>query len=107
MNTRAFKSVIVCCFILVLAGILIVNNSMPQFVKDRSNFSIDCSFSPFDLKIETQNYTVDMNGSSVYDIKDSSVRAVMEIGENVKDKMNAAADSTEKIFQEIKSNIGQ
>ncbi|WP_446898739.1 hypothetical protein ACSVC9_02105 [Clostridium sp. LBM24168] len=106
MSRRAFKSVVICCIILILTGIVIVNASMPKFVKDRSDFSINCSFSPFDFKIETQNYFVNMNGNTIYNFKENLLGTITNVGENIRYKVDAAADSVEKTFYEIKANIG-
>lgn len=105
MSRRLFKLIVISCFILILTGIVIVNNSMPQFIKDRSNFSINCSFSPFGLKIQTQNYSINMDGKSVYDLKNSSGRILVDMGENIGSKINEAAEGAGEILNGIKSNI--
>ncbi|OFI07197.1 hypothetical protein CLOACE_03880 [Clostridium acetireducens DSM 10703] len=54
---------------IVLYGFAKVNNSLPNFIKERSNFSIYCKQNPFDFRIETKDYTFKVNSKTFLNIK--------------------------------------
>lgn len=93
------------CFLLILIGTIIVNNSMPKFIKDKSNFSISCSVSPFDFKINTKNYSINMGGDSINNFVDNSGKVTENIGSGIKNKTDSIINSVGKSFNQIRSNI--
>lgn len=106
MNKKAFKFVTILCIILVFVGTIIVNNSMPKFIKDKSGFSIDYSFSPLDLEINTKNYSISFGKKIFHNFKDVSFRFTENIGKGIKQKTDTIVDGMDKTFEQIKSNIG-
>lgn len=105
MSKKAHIWVIIYCIFLILTGIIIVNNSMPEFVKKNSGLSIDYRFSPFDVKLETKNYCIDMNGNIFYDFKKSSEDILINIDNNIKGGLDNRVKGLGKIFNQIKDNI--
>lgn len=93
------------CLILILTGIIIVNNSMPKFIKDKSNFSISCSLSPFDFKINTKNYSINMGGDSLNNFMNKSIKTTEDVGNNIKNGVDGIINSAGRTFNQIKSNI--
>ncbi|MBV4419960.1 hypothetical protein KM800_11605 [Clostridium tyrobutyricum] len=105
MRRRAFKSVTIFCIILVALGIIIVNNSMPKFIKDKSDFSIDCNLNPFNFTINTKNYSIDFGRWNLYNFKNISFQFTENVCKGVKDKTDDVVDGMDKTFRQIKSNI--
>jgi hypothetical protein len=51
------------CIGLFILGFLNITNGFPQFIKDKSSFSLNYSFKPLDIKIKTGDYVVYFNKS--------------------------------------------
>ncbi|MBP2033026.1 hypothetical protein J2Z42_001705 [Clostridium algifaecis] len=105
MEKRAAVFMSAFCLILILTGIIIVNNSMPKFIKDKSNFSISCSLSPFDFKINTKNYSINMGGDSLNNFMNKSIKTTEDVGNNIKNGVDGIINSAGRTFNQIKSNI--
>lgn len=48
---------------LIILGFLNITNGFPQFMKDKSNFSLNYSFKPLDIKIKAGDYVIYFNKS--------------------------------------------
>ncbi|MBV4421141.1 hypothetical protein [Clostridium tyrobutyricum] len=105
MSRRAFKSVTTFCIILVITGVITVNNSMPKFIKDKSDFSIDFNINPFNFTINTKNYSIDFGRGGLYNFKNISFQFTQNVYNGVRDKTEDIVDVMDKTFRQIKSNM--
>lgn len=97
MSKKAYRCVIVLCIILIFTGIIIVNNSMPEFIKGKSKFSINCSLSPLDFKINTKNYSINFGRDNFNNFKD--------VPSWITEKTNNIISGIHETAESIKSDI--
>lgn len=58
-----YLSIIIVSIGLVILGFLNITNGFPQFIKDKSKFSLNYSFKPLDIKIKAGDYIIYFNDS--------------------------------------------
>ncbi|WP_251861855.1 hypothetical protein [Clostridium sp. Marseille-Q2269] len=68
LNWNKYKTVILLGVLIAISGFLIVSNTMPKFVKDRSKVAIYFTRKPLDIRLKTENYTIYMNEKILNDI---------------------------------------
>ena len=106
MSKYAIRLVVISCVVFILTGVVIINNGMPQFIKDESSFNIEYSVSPLDFKVETTNYSVDMNGNVMNDIEKSSSQIITSSVKGIEYVTNKITDGAFQMFDKIKSKVG-
>jgi hypothetical protein len=106
MSKYAFRLVLIFCIVFILTGVVVINNGMPQFVKDESNFNIEYSISPLNFKVETTNYSIDMNGNLISNIGKKSSQIMTSSVKEIEYVVNKITDSMFKMFDGIKSIVG-
>jgi hypothetical protein len=106
MSKYAFRLVLIFCIVFILTGVVVINNGMPQFVKDESNFNIEYSISPLNFKVETTNYSIDMNGNLISNIGKKSSQIMTSSVKEIEYVVNKIIDSMFKMFDGIKSIVG-
>ncbi|WP_050606815.1 hypothetical protein [Clostridium niameyense] len=118
-----YKTIILLCFLLSLVGFLCIENRMPQFIKNRSKFSIYFSISPFDLRFKTENYTLYFNDKVLNNLQNRSYKVFnnakdfskninpnkikINTGFNIGNKLNLndKLKGVENVFLQIKYKI--
>lgn len=107
MGIKTVKSIVILSIAIIVSGILVVSNSMPKFIKDNSKISIDYSFSPLDFKIETNKYSIDMNGNTFCSLKDKAANAIFNAGDGIKSAGEHVVSGVSDRIDEIKTNVFQ
>lgn len=55
----------VACLMIVINGFLVVSNGLPSYIKEASALKVNYSFMPFDVRLETNKYRINMNLHSI------------------------------------------
>lgn len=105
MNKKAVISVIVTCFIIVFFGVTIISGGLPKFIKDRSNFKINYTLSPFDFRVDMGDYSMYVNSKVAYNLKNSSVKLMNSIGEKMYNGTSNAINKTTEVFKFMEDKI--
>lgn len=56
-----FRLTIMLCISIVMLGVLNITNDIPQFMKDKSAFSLNYDFKPLDIKVKAGEYSIFLN----------------------------------------------
>ncbi|WP_368488516.1 hypothetical protein [Clostridium sp. BJN0013] len=105
MSKKGVIAVIIIFTIIIFAGFTIVTARLPEFIKDDSNFKIDCSLSPFDFRVDMGEYSLYINNKIGYNFKNGTKKLVNSIGEGVHSGISKVTNKTEHIFENIEDKF--
>ncbi|KOR24281.1 hypothetical protein [Clostridium sp. L74] len=74
LKWNKYKTVILLSFLIIISGFLMVSNTMPKFVKDRSKVAIYFTKNPLDARFRTENYTFYINEKVLNNIGDKTYK---------------------------------
>lgn len=77
-NKKHFTAIIFCVFIFI-CGFVIISISKPELLRKKSPFTIDVSFKPIDIRIETKNYIIYVNNKVIGGVKEKCIDTYNDI----------------------------
>lgn len=71
--------VIFLCFFIFVYGFIMVNINKPKLVREKSKFTIDLKFKPFDFRIDTKEYVFYVNSKVIDNMKEQCAEVYNEL----------------------------
>jgi hypothetical protein len=113
LRKKGIILVIIICFTIVIYGFISISNSLPKFIKDRSELKINYTLSPFDFRMDVHGYSFYANKKVIENIKSSSERVVTNIGDEFQkdaskiiNKTSNLINDTTNVFKNLEDKIG-
>jgi hypothetical protein len=72
-NNKKYFTVIIFCTFIFVCGFVIISISKPELLRKKSPFTIDVSFRPIDIRIETKDYIIYMNNKVIDGVKEKCI----------------------------------
>jgi len=66
-----YRLIVWMCICVVIIGSLYVTNGIPQFMKDKSVFSLNYDFKPLNIKVKAGDYSIYLNESMLLSSENS------------------------------------
>lgn len=105
VSKKRFITVMVIFIMIIFSGFTIVSARLPEFIKDNSNFKINCSLSPFDFRVDVGEYSLCINNKIGYNFKNGTKKLVNSIGEEIHSGISKVTNGTEHIFENIEDKF--
>ncbi|MHC6179113.1 hypothetical protein ACYUJ6_04560 [Clostridium sp. JNZ X4-2] len=105
MNRKAVITVVVFCGIIILSGFTIITAGLPKFIKDKSDFKINYTPSPFDFSVDVGNYSLSVNDKIGNNFKNGSQKIINVIGGKIHSGTSYIIDTTQGAFQNIENRF--
>lgn len=113
LRKKGIILVIIICFTIVTYGFVNISNSLPKFIKDRSELKINYTLSPFDFRMDLHGYSFYVNKKVVENIKSSSERLLVNIEDGFQkntskiiNKTSNFINNTTNVFKNLEDKIG-
>ncbi len=110
LKWNKYKTVILLSFLIIISGFLMVSNTMPKFVKDRSKVAIYFAKNPLDVRFRTENYTFYINEKVLNDVGDKTYKAFNNMKSSTNDfinniNKNHSLNKMGNVFYKIKEGV--
>ncbi|MEK6266904.1 MAG: hypothetical protein N2B06_19375 [Clostridium sp.] len=77
-NKKIFTTIIFCAFIFI-CGFVIISIRKPELLRKKSPFTIDVSFKPIDIRMETKDYIIYVNNKVIDGVKEKCIDTYNDI----------------------------
>lgn len=71
------------CIIIVFLGVTIITAGLPTYIKDKSDFKINYTLSPFDFEVDVGEYSLCVNDKIFYYFKEGSKEVTNVVEEKI------------------------
>lgn len=107
MRTKVRNIILVLSIslVIVLYGFIVISDSLPKFIKDRSTFKISYNLSPFDFRIDISEYSFYINNKVADNIKKGSVKLLNNIESKVYNNTSGIINRTSEVFKSVEEKI--
>ncbi|WP_246615263.1 hypothetical protein [Clostridium thailandense] len=93
------------CIMIVFYGFIVISGDLPKFIKDRSGFKINYSISPFDFRMDINEYSLYINSKVVDNMKNGSIKLVNDIENKVHNNASGIINKTSEAFKGMEEKI--
>lgn len=93
------------CIMIVFYGFVVVSGGLPKFIKDRSDFKINYSLSPFNFRMDISEYSLYINSKVVDNMKNGSIKLFNNIENKVHSNTSGIINKTSGVFKGMEEKI--
>ncbi|WP_406543414.1 hypothetical protein [Clostridium ljungdahlii] len=105
MSKKGIRAVIIFCIMIVLFGFVTITAGLPKYIKDKSNFKINYTVSPFDFTVDVGEYSLCLNNKIVYNFENGSKQVINIVGEKVHSSTSYIINNTSETFKNLESKL--
>ncbi|HBC97113.1 MAG TPA: hypothetical protein DC034_10010 [Clostridium sp.] len=107
MNRKSIAAVLVACSIIIFLGFTIITAGLPKFIKDGSDFRINCTREPFDFSVDVGNYSLNIDRGIGGNFRRGSRKIIDVVGGKLYSGASYVIDMTQNVFEDIESYFGR
>jgi len=107
LGKKGIRVVIIFSIIIVLFGFVVITAGLPKYIKDKSEFKINYTASPFDFTVDVGEYSLCLNNKIFYNFKNGSKEVVNIAGEKIHSGTSYIINKTSEEFKNLKGKLSK
>ncbi len=105
MNRKAIATVMIICCVIIILGFTVITAGLPKFIKDKSDFKIDYTQTPFDFSVDMGNYSLSIDNRIGDNFKNGSKKIIDVVGSKIYSGTSYIIDMTQNTFENIEDRF--